>query len=609
MKRVLTFCLAVFVLFGPVFLCTACGEDKHCNHIYGEWRETVAATCKAEGEETRVCEICGDEEVRSTAKTEHRYGEWQETAAATCKAEGEETRVCEICGDEEVRSTAKTEHRYGEWQSDEYSHWNLCKVCDAVSNKAAHIYDSVGICNLCGVRNRFTSGLEYALNSDGVSYCVKSRGTATAREIVIPGIYNGLPVTRIGDEAFMHCDFIRIVEFPDNITGIGSRAFSGCVGLTGEIIIPGAAEDIGTSAFYGCVGIRKINFSDNVSNIGYGAFQLCTGLTDIIIPDKVSLIEGYTFAGCTGIRNITLGNGVKKIDLSAFDDCNEVETIALGSGIESLSNLPAGNKLIKITVATGNNMFSSRDGVLYDKNATRIILCPQKISGNITVPGSVDTIESGTFSERAGLTGVIFENGLKRIDGSAFYNCSGIIGNIVIPDSVAVIGQNAFSGCSGLTGVTIGNGVEIISGYAFNGCVNIADLTIGNGVKSIENSAFKYCNNLVRIFVPDSVTSVGDAAFSACSRLETVVLGKGLTVIRGSAFHFCQNIKEVFYVGGKSDWYKIYIWPSNDYLISAERFYYSETEPSLNSAGTDYDGNYWCYRDGAVFKWKYGADN
>lgn len=33
-------------------------------------------------------------------------------------------------------------------------------------------------------------------------------------------------------------------------------------------------------------------------------------------------------------------------------------------------------------------------------------------------------------------------------------------------------------------------------------------------------------------------------------------------------------------------------------------YYYSETEPELNSDGTAYDGNYWRYVDGVPTVWK-----
>ena len=39
----------------------------------------------------------------------------------------------------------------------------------------------------------------------------------------------------------------------------------------------------------------------------------------------------------------------------------------------------------------------------------------------------------------------------------------------------------------------------------------------------------------------------------------------------------------------------ISIGSDNDNLSYAIRYYYSETEPELNSDGTDYNGNYWHY--------------
>jgi hypothetical protein len=41
------------------------------------------------------------------------------------------------------------------------------------------------------------------------------------------------------------------------------------------------------------------------------------------------------------------------------------------------------------------------------------------------------------------------------IDDWAFENCVGLTGSLIIPNSVEIIGDNAFSGCSGFTNITL----------------------------------------------------------------------------------------------------------------------------------------------------------
>ena len=91
-------------------------------HVYGEWSETLAPTCGANGEETRVCD-CGEKATRPIAATgDHVYGEWTETTSPGCKTAGVKEKLC-ACGDKiTVEIPAK-----GHEDSDEN---NICDVCD-----------------------------------------------------------------------------------------------------------------------------------------------------------------------------------------------------------------------------------------------------------------------------------------------------------------------------------------------------------------------------------------------------------------------------------------------------------------------------------------------
>ena len=78
--------------------------------------KAVEATCTKTGlTEGKHCSVCGtvikaQEVVPATGK--HSFGDWKITKAATCTAEGTQTRTCSVCGKVETQTIAKTAHKY-----------------------------------------------------------------------------------------------------------------------------------------------------------------------------------------------------------------------------------------------------------------------------------------------------------------------------------------------------------------------------------------------------------------------------------------------------------------------------------------------------------------
>ena len=78
--------------------------------------KAVAATCTKTGlTEGKHCSVCdavikAQEVIPATGK--HSFGDWKITKAATCTAEGTQTRTCSGCGKVETQTIAKTAHKY-----------------------------------------------------------------------------------------------------------------------------------------------------------------------------------------------------------------------------------------------------------------------------------------------------------------------------------------------------------------------------------------------------------------------------------------------------------------------------------------------------------------
>ena len=115
-----------------------------------------------------------------------------------------------------------------------------------------------------------TEGLAYVLIKGGTEYSV-SLGTASASgTIVIPDVYNGLPVTAIANNAFSSSPDITNIIIPDSITNIGISAFADCSGLT-RIIIPNRVTNIDANAFKGCTRLTMVTFMGTITSANFSS--------------------------------------------------------------------------------------------------------------------------------------------------------------------------------------------------------------------------------------------------------------------------------------------------------------------------------------------------
>ena len=252
---------------------------------------------------------------------------------------------------------------------------------------------------------------------------------------------------------------VETVEIPEKIDNttvrdIGDNAFSGCSDLT-QITIPDTVKTIGTNAFNGCSSLKSIEFPVRLQKIGFNAFYSCTDLSSIEIPNSVTTIEGFAFNNCSALKTITIPTNVETIGNRAFYDCNS---------------------LTEIIVADGNESFSSKDGVLYNSDFTKIICYPAGKSGeDYTVADSVTIIGDAAFYNCRGLTEITLPDKLTTIEDFAFYYCNSIQ-TVILPSTVQSIGQASFYGCTKMTEIYFPKSITVISVGTFSQCIALSDV-------------------------------------------------------------------------------------------------------------------------------------
>jgi len=270
------------------------------------------------------------------------------------------------------------------------------------------------------------------------------------------------------------------------------------------------------------------------NNTIYGnMFSDLEKLSSIVLPNSVTLttLIWNCYSDGSGNESIQANN-------SCFNGSG-FTTITLG--IRCIADFRIGSSctvLQKIIVPEDNDIYSSLDGVLFNKDKTTLITFPQAKSGTYAIPNSVTSIGRAAFSCCTGLTSITIPNRVTSISDGAFFGCTGLT-SITIPNSITSIGDGAFTGCTGLTSITIPNSVTSIYYYTFQDCNKLTSIIIGNSVTSIGEYAFYNCTGLTSITIPNSVTSIDNNAFQDCSKLASIIIGNSVTSIGGNAFSGC----------------------------------------------------------------------
>ncbi len=286
----------------------------------------------------------------------------------------------------------------------------------------------------------------------------------------------------IGYSAFLNCDSIKSIKLPESVVAISAYAFLSCDALT-DVEIPKNLKTLDFSAFNGCSEIREIKLGAKITKMEYSyyppfrnlsslesitvdkknksytsidgvlfskdkkelikypseksdskytvpssvetiwqcAFEDSDNLKKIIFNDSLKNIGYLSFAYCDAITSVEIPDSVTNMAYRAFPDCDSLETVNIGSGVEStyISWFEGCDNLKTINVDKKNKYIASVDGVLYDKELTRIIDYPYgspnesfKISADIVNAYNVNGINLKSIEVSSKNKNYTAENGI-----------------------------------------------------------------------------------------------------------------------------------------------------------------------------------------------------
>ena len=353
-----------------------------------------------------------------------------------------------------------------------------------------------------------------------------------------------------------------------NISQISYGAFRDCSKLE-SITLPESTTSIGGDAFRSCSSLKSITIPKNVISIGRYAFFACYSFTSISLPQNLTTVSESLFYNCNNLTSIYIPEGVTEILMNAFYNCSKLESITIPKNICSISTdaFLFCTSLKAVTVDIDNSYYSDIDGVLFNKDHTSIIICPNNKDSEYTIPDQVISIGDYAFYGCSKLESITLPESITSIGGYAFRSCSSLK-SITVPEGITKIERNTFSFCAKLVSCIIPDGVININNEAFSSCVSLESIVIPKSVKSIGNSAFLHCDSLTSITIlngltdigpsafascislvyielPESVSSIGESAFIYCSELTSLTLPKQITAINSSLFQGCSSLESI----------------------------------------------------------------
>ncbi len=445
-------------------------------------------------------------------------------------------------------------------------------------------------------------------------------------------------ITEVGSYAFYGCTSLQNIDL-SGVKTIKGNAFRGATDLQSVTI--GDDAEVCASAFINTaitngksgqifigdyligVGedVESLTLNDKIiaQNALQGSNLVSVNLTNVRLGKGAFLnckrLESVTFDGTTlpddcfngaiklnGINATVTSIGDRALQNTAITsiDLSHVEAIGenafSGSKLSQVSlNASARLKdyaffnvpLTEITVDSGNNLYTSENGILFNKDKTEIVVYPaKKVAQTVELPASVLTIGKGAFAYAENIGSLTGE--FTKINAQAFYGA-----NIAQIDTEKVdeLGDKAFYqskvsslslpllreagykafAYSALTSINLTNNqfnrqlgilkgatelkeLKISFNYIDSDSMNLnlgylfgADYFDGsNGgyqKYSEAGSLYYYLPKIEKVTVTDGKVSVG--AFMNMKHLKTVVLEENVLGLGSSAFSGCEALEEV----------------------------------------------------------------
>lgn len=248
----------------------------------------------------------------------------------------------------------------------------------------------------------------------------------------------------------------------------------------------------------------------------------------------------------------------------------------------------AAKTITEIIVEEGNPNYSSYDGMLFSKDMTELLDCPEGKSGKVVIPSGVKSLKGiegynnlGPFEDCNNITDIEIPDSVEYINDRTFRACKSLK-EVHIPANAEFCNggyldvSDAFYWCDSLESITVDSGNDKCGFVVDSGVVldkkdkakmlyvppkakninipaevtsygdadefnistdtvsiNLAgsgallkfpEITIPEGVKYIFESSFEENSSLKKVNLPSTLERIGSSAFAGCTNLKSITL-------------------------------------------------------------------------------------
>lgn len=489
---------------------------------------------------------------------------------------------------------------------------------------------------------QYNDQISYLVNEDGETCQVGTTSKNISGTIEIPSELDGFTVTGIAAQGFANVGNEVQIVMPDTVLTIGEGAFYN-TNVT-NIKLSENLTTIEDGAFYVCA-LTKIDIPASVTEIKmtkefimenmattFGAPMLTEinvdenndnyySMDGVLYDKKQNALMVYPVAKS---GEYEIPQGIDKIGAFAFMYCGcgmpcefslkklPTTLTEIGEGAfffsalpsiyisENINSIYAGELntvpsflfcpfLTNFEVSDENEIYSSEDGVLFNKDKTILYNYPIKNERETyKMPDSIETIAPGAFYEMNNfntadgtpltyaLQSVECSARLKKISQSAFVTCS-TLKTIKLPVTLQVIEEYATDG-SGITDVYYDGTEEDKAKVYINEFGNAQLLSAtwhcktseppvtpektswkledgvltlsGTGAlesyaKAVKQPWYKDRANITSVVIEDGITEIGNFNFYGLTNLKNVTIADSVTSIGEYAFKNCTSLTEI----------------------------------------------------------------